>query len=336
MTMKTKLFTFLLSLLIVSIFIQGFIINNHNNPAGAKTKNGGVSNYVTHEVFSTLNTIIYTDDMDGANDTTALKTRGYKVWYRGSGPQGLTATWYQGVDVAGTGPFDAFNGPTTGYVAANFNVVTGTNNIDSWLVLPRITGGLNAGDSLYFYSRSPDASTFPDSIRVMYSVNDSIPEGTWVNCGRFKVSTSGWLRLGFVAPTASVNGRFCIRYCVVNGGPTGQNSDYIGIDAINIVRNLIGVNNNNTQTPKEFGLKQNYPNPFNPTTYIDYDVPNKDFVNISVFNILGQKVADLVNDYKTAGSYRINFDASSLSSGVYVYKMTAGNYTSIKKMLLVK
>lgn len=80
--------------------------------------------------YDTDGTPYYTDNFDGANDTTSLKTRGYFVWYRGAGPQGLTATWFQGNDVV----FSAFNGPTTGYVAANYNVVTSANNIDSWLI----------------------------------------------------------------------------------------------------------------------------------------------------------------------------------------------------------
>jgi len=98
--------------------------------------------------YDTDGTPYYTDNFDGANDTTSLKTRGYFVWYRGAGPQGLTATWFQGNDVV----FSAFNGPTTGYVAANYNVVTSANNIDSWLITP--ANNVAAGDSLVFYSRS--------------------------------------------------------------------------------------------------------------------------------------------------------------------------------------
>ncbi|MGB3019263.1 MAG: choice-of-anchor J domain-containing protein, partial [Ignavibacteria bacterium] len=82
--------------------------------------------------YDTDGTPYYTDNFDGANDTTALKTRGYFVWYRGTGAQGLGATWFQGNPAV----FSAFNGPTSGYVGANFQVVTGLNNIDSWLITP--------------------------------------------------------------------------------------------------------------------------------------------------------------------------------------------------------
>lgn len=75
----------------------------------------------------------YTDNFDGSNDTTSLKARGYKVYYRGTGTQGA-ATWFQGSESY----FPAFNGPVTGYVAAHYSTATNTNNIDNWLVLPKI------------------------------------------------------------------------------------------------------------------------------------------------------------------------------------------------------
>ncbi len=74
------------------------------------------------------------ENFNVANDTTSLKARGYKIYYRGTGPQGLTATWFQGSSIV----FSSLNGPSTGYVAANFNAVTSSNNIDNWLVLPKL------------------------------------------------------------------------------------------------------------------------------------------------------------------------------------------------------
>lgn len=177
--------------------------------------------------------LIYSDDMNGANDTNSLKARGYKIFYRGTGPQGTSATWFQGQP----SKFPAYNGPTNGYVASDYNVVTGQNNIDCWLILPRMTGGILVDDSLYFYSRSEQGNPYADSIRVMFSITDSIPEGAWTEIGRYKANTSGiWEKRGFKAVNSSINGHFAIRYCMVNGGPTGQNSDYIGIDAITIIR----------------------------------------------------------------------------------------------------
>ncbi len=88
--------------------------------------------------------------------------------------------------------------------------------------------------------------------------------------------------------------------------------------------------------PKYYTLMQNYPNPFNPTTVIEFTIPNKEFVTLKVYNILGQEVAKLVNGVKSAGVYKVSFDASDLTSGMYIYKIEAGNYSDTKKMLLMK
>jgi len=88
--------------------------------------------------------------------------------------------------------------------------------------------------------------------------------------------------------------------------------------------------------PVSFDLSQNYPNPFNPTTKIKYSVPADGFVNIAVYNVLGEKVTDIVNNIQKAGSYEVNFDASSIASGMYIYRMESGNFVSVKKMMILK
>ncbi|HMQ69479.1 MAG TPA: choice-of-anchor J domain-containing protein, partial [Ignavibacteria bacterium] len=132
--------------------------------------------------------------------------------------------------------WNSFNGPPTGYVHANYNVVTATNNIDSWLVSPPLN--IVAGDSLMFWERSVAANPFPDSMRIMYSaVGDSTPEGTWVELGRFLNSTGDqWVQRKYRLATTSANGRFALRYNVVNGGPNGSNSNLIGVDMITVTR----------------------------------------------------------------------------------------------------
>lgn len=93
---------------------------------------------------------------------------------------------------------------------------------------------------------------------------------------------------------------------------------------------------NEKEIPTNFELSQNYPNPFNPTTTINYQITKNDFVSLKVYDILGNEVATLVNEEKATGSYEINFDASSLSSGTYFYKLQAGSFIESKKMLLLK
>jgi len=89
-------------------------------------------------------------------------------------------------------------------------------------------------------------------------------------------------------------------------------------------------------TPTEFVLNQNYPNPFNPTTTISFSIPSSGFTSLKVYDILGNEVATLLNEEKPAGSYEINFNASSLSSGTYFYKLQAGSFLETKKMILLK
>jgi hypothetical protein len=88
--------------------------------------------------------------------------------------------------------------------------------------------------------------------------------------------------------------------------------------------------------PLSFELAQNYPNPFNPTTTIKYSVATDDMVSLKVFNVLGQEVKTLVNEQQKPGFYQVQFDASKLASGVYIYKLTSGNQIYSKKMLLLK
>ncbi len=89
-------------------------------------------------------------------------------------------------------------------------------------------------------------------------------------------------------------------------------------------------------SPDQFKLYQNYPNPFNPGTTFEFYIPQRNFVSLKVFDVIGNEIAVLVNEEKSAGKHTINFDASDLSSGVYFYRLTAGNFIQTKKMLLLK
>ena len=91
-----------------------------------------------------------------------------------------------------------------------------------------------------------------------------------------------------------------------------------------------------TEIVTKYAASQNFPNPFNPTTTISYALPNEGMATLKVYDILGREVATLVNEYKTVGSYNVTFDATKLSSGIYIYKLQSGNFTSVKKMQLVK
>ncbi|MCJ7552584.1 MAG: T9SS type A sorting domain-containing protein [Ignavibacteriaceae bacterium] len=92
----------------------------------------------------------------------------------------------------------------------------------------------------------------------------------------------------------------------------------------------------NTAMPSTFALSQNYPNPFNPSTTIRYDLPEAGFVDLRVYNSLGEEVAVLVNQEQVSGVYEVNFDASMLASGVYFYRINSGKFVTTKKMMLIK
>ncbi len=150
-----------------------------------------------------------------------------------------------------------------------------------------------------------------------------------------KTQNSNWKQIGFV----------------VGSGTTTHESSYSFTDNSVVSSNyyyrlkqtdLNGAVNYSTTVKvdvnvvSQFSLSQNYPNPFNPSTLISFTIPKESNVKLSVFNVLGEKVATLINEVKSSGTYKINFNGSNLASGIYVYRLEAGGYVSSKKMILIK
>lgn len=119
------------------------------------------------------------------------------------------------------------------------------------------------------------------------------------------------------------------------GNDTTETS-FIYIDEISVSPFLNATPNEFPESPVGFKLEQNYPNPFNPSTRIDYVLPNSSKVTLEIFNMLGQKVVRLVDMRQSAGSHSINFDASNLTSGIYLYRIQAGSFSDIRRMTLIK
>lgn len=88
--------------------------------------------------------------------------------------------------------------------------------------------------------------------------------------------------------------------------------------------------------PDKFELAQNFPNPFNPSTIISYQLPTNGYVTLKIYDLLGQEIATLVNEQKSAGKYEVKFDAGNLASGVYIYRIQAGEFNASKKLMLLK
>ncbi len=129
---------------------------------------------------------------------------------------------------------------------------------------------------------------------------------------------------GFLDPASNDNGA---GFAVLAALPDGN------VVSLNPVTN---VEEDKAFIPEKFELMQNYPNPFNPVTSISYSIPSAGAVELKVYNLLGKEVVALVNEYQEAGNYRIDFDASNLSSGVYLYTINAGTFNLTKKLMLLK
>jgi hypothetical protein len=116
---------------------------------------------------------------------------------------------------------------------------------------------------------------------------------------------------------------------MVGGGQNG-----IWYDGSNVTPT--GISQTGNETPETYSLSQNYPNPFNPVTNINFSIPKSSFVTLKVYDMLGREIASLVSGELTSGTYKVDFNASEITSGVYFYKIQAGDFTDTKKMILIK
>jgi hypothetical protein len=191
--------------------------------------------------------------------------------------------------------------------------------------------------------------------------SDTATYGTYtrVNDAEFINENVGYYvgRWGFAPPPSSYYG---ILNKTTNGGiswffPGGFSNNY-SVEAITFVNyqtgfavgdhnlqgiiykttNALGLETISSSAPSDFSLSQNYPNPFNPQTKINFDIPKSSFTQIIIYDLLGREVATLVNEELKAGTYEADWDASGFSSGVYFYKITAGDFIETKKMVLMK
>jgi len=190
----------------------------------------------------------------------------------------------------------------------------------------QVLGGINCNtiNPKYMFSGSPEIMSgwvgkYPDDIRLC------------VNSGPFKLVENEPIII-IVAYTLGL-------------GASPTNSVTVGKLQSQFVQefyqsnfddNLVSVDDEIANTPTEFILYQNYPNPFNPSTKISWQSPVNSHQSLKIYDVLGNEVANLVNEYKPAGSYEVDFDASALSSGVYFYKLQAGDFLQTKKMILIK
>ena len=138
-------------------------------------------------------------------------------------------------------------------------------------------------------------------------------------------STSSWV-YDHVFTSAGENPYYCVNHGSAGGNGMAGN---VTVEVPTGVAKQNGLINN-------FKLEQNYPNPFNPRTTINYELPITNYVELSIFNLLGQKVITLVSEEQPAGRYKVEWDAHNFAAGIYFYRLQTGAYTRIKKMALIK
>ncbi|KXK06343.1 MAG: M12 family metallo-peptidase [Ignavibacteriaceae bacterium] len=210
----------------------------------------------------------------------------------------------------------------------------GTNSNDQWIYTPQISDFTSADSITFWMKRS--FSEYSDKVEVRLS-------NTTPTVGGFSVllltktypannSDTNWTR--FSIPLASFVGQdIYIAWREVVADNFNEGSA--------ILLDLVNINNttsiiSNEELPVTYSLSQNFPNPFNPFTKIKFSIAQETLVTLKVFDITGREVATLVNSPKMPGNYEVNFNAGNLSSGIYFYKLEAGDFTETKRMILVK
>jgi hypothetical protein len=145
-----------------------------------------------------------------------------------------------------------------------------------------------------------------------------------------------WEKVGFVNGSGNSNSikEYSFTETNIGSGKYYYRLKKIDKDGGFIYSNAVEVNI--TALPTEYTLYQNYPNPFNPSTKISYQLPKSSFVTLKVYDIIGREISTLVNEQQNAGQYEVAFDGSKLASGEYLYRIQAGDFISIKKLVLLK
>jgi hypothetical protein len=149
--------------------------------------------------------------------------------------------------------------------------------------------------------------------------------------GTYNYKRNSVMSTGTLAPVCAIYKNGSNKYSAFSYAGQGPSNVYFNQESL-----VTGVNPVSGITPEVFSLKQNYPNPFNPVTSIKFEIPKSDFVSLKVYDVLGNEIAVLVNVNLAPNTYEISWDANRFASGIYFYKLEAGNFTETKKMMLIK
>jgi hypothetical protein len=277
---------------------------------------------MTPRIYDLLNNIppprpVGLFSMDGQLDSSSLlltSNEGIDLYYAMSGSQLYVATksaQLQGADVfvfVAVVPGTPQNSPRNkaGKVAKWSAVLTNRSSDNS--------SGWQDGSSLDLSSISIDtAGSFLEGVIDLEFMSGASPPRVYLAVGKYDSLDGGVLLAQ--APAGNADGNI-------------DSNEFAPIDIISGVRD--------GSMPASFALYQNYPNPFNPSTIIKYELPHSSFVTLNVYNTLGQEVSTLVNENKAAGTYTVEFDGKKLASGVYFYRIQAGQFVQSRKMIVLK
>ena len=219
-------------------------------------------------------------------------------------------------------------------VGVSWNV-GGSGIADAWLITKKVPA-IQVRDSLRFWATG-GTTTYGDSLQVWISVDDSLPATQIV-----QLRTLYW-------PMGSAYGvfsRYAIDLSLASGFDVWIGFRYFGdfatsfgffvqLDDISVA-GPTSVEQTDPAVPERFGLSQNYPNPFNPTTTLEFRLPKSSQTSLKIYNALGQEVATLVDDQLSPGTFKAEWDANGMASGMYFSRLIAGQYTETRKLMLVK
>jgi hypothetical protein len=319
--------------------------------------NIGIETRTVNSLFASGDTIIAGLSVSGTSPSIFRSTDGGATWIAPTVPVATPGTvWSLGRDAGGNlyagmsssavvrGIFVSTDGGAT-WAQRNGSLPLANNEIYAMHrtqgTSNRFYAALNVGGA-YFTTNAGQTWTADTagqqgvSFNTMFSFGDlnqpSLVGGALGSAegGVFVKGTGNWFR-------TILTGR-SIATIIASNLPT-EGFCFIATGANSIYSDFVLRLNTNTEPaakPREYRLSQNYPNPFNPSTGIRYEVSGTSDVRLEVFDMLGRKVATLVDERKTAGAYQVNFNAANLASGIYFYRLRAGAFSETKKMMLVK
>jgi len=300
-----------------------------NNPTSTATPNFAIPGVGANPApFTTYNTLIPGGQFDSCLNGTGLSTSGiYSGWLTDLGAGSWTiSTWLNSLPNNSTIYY--LFGETNSTLRAFLSGVAGVGNI-----MLRGTGitevlvtGVSPGPTVVHFVYDSASATIKAYKNGVLSA--TVPQSAPLN-----LSAGSGFRVGGYGSNAGLNGKMD-EFRVYRRALSP--AEVLGTWNVDLNPNPTVITPVNAPVPEDFLLEQNYPNPFNAITNVKFKISNADNVKLTVFDILGKEVAVLVNQWLLPGIYETKFNAENITSGIYFYKMTAGDFSDVKKMILIK